>query len=128
MALECPRCQDVALEEIEVGEIIVDRCPRCAGIWFDNAEISEIIGRQLQVTQFESVVPKDEFSDKTMGCPRCEGVALRKYACNHEGDDRGCLVYRCVSCIGSWLDRGELRDIEDERLGETLKVYFSTVK
>jgi Zn-finger nucleic acid-binding protein len=128
MALECPRCENVSLEEIEVGEIIVDRCPRCAGIWFDNAEISEIIGRQLQVTKFESVVPKDELADKSMSCPRCDGVSLRKFVCSHEGAEQGCMVYRCVSCIGSWLDRGELRDIEDQRLGESLKAYFARVK
>ncbi|MCP4198641.1 MAG: zf-TFIIB domain-containing protein [Proteobacteria bacterium] len=128
MALDCPRCQNVSLEEIEVGEIIVDRCPRCAGIWFDNAEISEIIGRQFKVTKFESVVPKDEFSDKSMGCPRCEGVSLRKFGCGHEEEEQGCTVYRCVSCIGSWLDRGELREIEDGRLEESLKAYFTRVE
>ena len=94
MALQCPRCRDMALEEIEVGEILVDRCPRCAGIWFDNAEISEIIGRQLPVTRFESVVPDDTASDASMGCPRCDGVSLREFACGEEGTGTGCVVHR----------------------------------
>lgn len=128
MVLQCPRCRGVALEEIEVGEILVDRCPRCAGIWFDNAEISEIIGRQFPMTRFESVVPDEAASDVSIGCPRCDGVSLREFTCNEEGAGTGCLVYRCVSCIGSWLDRGELKAIEDASLSETLKTYFLNIK
>ena len=128
MVLQCPRCRDVALEEIEVGEIIVDRCRRCAGIWFDNAEIGEITGRQFPVTRFESVVPEETNTDASMSCPRCDGVSLRRFTCGDESSEPGCLVYRCVSCIGSWLDRGELNAIEDPRLGETLKAYFSGLK
>ena len=127
MALDCPRCEQVALEEIDVGEIVVDRCPRCAGIWFDNAEISAIIGRQFQTTRFESIVPPSAAGDHDMSCPRCEDVPLRKFTCESPDGEPGCQVYRCVSCIGSWLDRGELRAMEDGRLEEVLKAYFSKV-
>jgi Zn-finger nucleic acid-binding protein len=126
MALECPRCQGETLDEIEVGGVILDRCPRCAGIWFDNAEINEIAGKVSEERLLDSIVPPPENSVEAMFCPRCENVSLRKLFLESK-EEREYIVYRCVSCIGSWLDRGELREQEDGRLAEVLKNHFSKV-
>ncbi len=126
MALDCPRCRQVVLNEIEVGGVVLDRCPRCAGIWFDNSEIGELVGRQSQVTSFESIVPPSDLSDEKINCPRCDDVSLRKLVSQREGK-RERVVYRCVSCIGTWLDRGELRDAEDAGLAEVLQDFFFKV-
>jgi Zn-finger nucleic acid-binding protein len=112
----------VALEEIELGETFVDRCPRCAGLWFDNAEAGEITGMRTQLEKFESIVPPSDHGEEEILCPRCEGVPLRRLTL--PGDTRNHQLLRCVSCVGSWVDRGELREIEDQTLVETLTTYF----
>ncbi|MCP4604771.1 MAG: zf-TFIIB domain-containing protein [Proteobacteria bacterium] len=126
MALDCPRCQNVTLNEIEVDEVIVDRCPGCAGIWFDYAEIGKIVGRRSEIRKIDSIVPPHETTDDSMNCPHCPDVPLRKLILETDMD-RQCVVFRCVSCVGTWLNRGELREEEDPRLAEALKAYFSKV-
>jgi len=103
----------------------VDRCPRCAGLWFDNAEIGEITGMRSKLQDFESIVPSSNFTETEMSCPRCEGVALRRLAAKGKGVER--TLYRCVSCVGTWLDRGELKELEDPTLVGTLKRYFAVI-
>jgi Zn-finger nucleic acid-binding protein len=126
MALSCPRCEDVELEEIEVGEVIIDRCVQCAGIWFDSAEITSIVGPRARISNFESIVPGDDYCVDSMKCPRCQGVSLRRFL-TYTPTDEERIAYRCVSCIGTWLDRGELRASEDPQLSSTLKNYFSEI-
>lgn len=123
MALDCPRCQEIELEEIEIGDVVVDRCPRCAGIWFDNAEIGEIVGREPKAKNFDSIIPDDPVKNDEFACPRCPGVSLRKLVFEVQ-ENQPSIFYRCVSCIGTWLDRGELRIVEDKHLGEVLKSFF----
>jgi Zn-finger nucleic acid-binding protein len=124
MSLDCPRCFGVKLEEVEVDEVIIDRCPRCAGIWFDNAEIGEIIGRGSGPRKIDTMVPAPKFTDSDLKCPHCSDVQLRKLSFGAEGG-RSYVIYRCISCVGTWLDRGELREAEDPRLAAVLKDYFS---
>ncbi len=126
MALTCPRCQEIGLEEIEIGEVVVDRCPRCAGIWFDNAEIGAIVGRQSKTGQLDSIIPMDAADERSFNCPRCqEGVPLRVLEVDME--DQIARFYRCKSCIGTWIDRGELRRVEDTHLANVLKTFFSGI-
>ncbi len=127
MALDCPRCKEVKLDEIEIDDVIVDRCPCCAGIWFDNAEIGQILGRLSELRKLDSIVPPNEAIEESMSCPRCSDVALRRLVLDETDARREHVVHRCVSCVGTWLDRGELREEEDPRLAETVKSYFSKV-
>ncbi len=124
MALDCPRCHEVQLQEIEVGKVLLDRCPRCAGIWFDHDEVGGIIGRRDGIKKLESIVPPPEREIPSMSCPRCPDVSLRelKY---REVADREIIAYRCVSCAGTWIDRGALREAEDPQLAKTLEHYFA---
>ncbi len=121
MALKCPRCTDVDLDEIELDEVLIDRCPRCAGLWFDNSELGEITGMRPKLKKLESFVPASEHSDDNMPCPRCDGVLLR-HVTTEEQTRRHALL-RCASCMGTWMDRGELRTLEDKHLIDTLKAY-----
>ncbi|MCP4680051.1 MAG: zf-TFIIB domain-containing protein [Deltaproteobacteria bacterium] len=126
MALDCPRCPDIKLDEIEVDEVVVDRCPRCAGIWFDADEIIQIVGRESKLRRIDSIVPPPDAVEESMECPRCTDVHLRKIAVK-EDEDRLYVIHRCISCVGNWLDRGELREAEDPRLADVLKNHFSTI-
>ncbi len=120
MAQNCPRCAGVKLEEIELGEILVDRCRRCAGLWFDGEEIGELVGRRKGILHMESTVPAREREQPGMACPRCEDVMLRESTVCASGR----FLYRCASCAGTWLDRGELRDWEDGGIVAGLAAYF----
>ncbi len=126
MSLDCPRCKHTHLEEIELGEVPVDRCPCCAGIWFDNAEVGELTGLKNKLQVFESIVPPSGLETEKILCPRCEGVPMRRLTMPI--GKRNTTLYRCVSCLGTWLDRGELREIEDPKLIESLTAFFSQIK
>ena len=41
--LNCPVCDNVPLEEIERGNVMIDVCSNCKGIWLDRGELEKII-------------------------------------------------------------------------------------
>ena len=125
MTLRCPRCREVGLDEIALGEVLIDRCPRCAGLWFDHAELSEIAGSLPKLKALETIIPDADAVDADARCPRCDGVPLRRVTL--EGDERRYALLRCASCLGTWMDRGELRSQEDERLIDALKDYAAAL-
>jgi Zn-finger nucleic acid-binding protein len=127
MALDCPRCKRVKLEEVDLGEVMIDRCSRCAGIWFDNDEIGEVVGNRDGLRALETQIPPPEDAVASMICPRCPEVPLRRLAVDVPAGKRPSVIYRCASCAGTWIDRGELREQEDPRLVEALKAYFDKV-
>jgi Zn-finger nucleic acid-binding protein len=126
MLLSCPRCKHAVLEEIELREVPLDRCPCCAGIWFDNAEVLELTGLKNQLSGFESIVPAVVFHKEKMACPKCDGVTLRRLVMPSEGRDK--VLYRCASCLGTWIDRGELREAEDSGLALSITAFFADIK
>lgn len=123
MALDCPRCLSVKLDEIEIANVILDRCRRCAGLWFDSAEIETLVGRGSNSGPADAVLPPLESEEEALSCPRCRDVRLRRLVIEVNGEGKQYL-FRCVSCLGTWLDRGELADLEDRRLAEVLRAYF----
>ena len=126
MSLKCPRCDEIGLDEIEIGDVLVDRCPRCAGIWFDHDEIGRIAGNNPNLKRLDSFIPPGGRDFTEITCPRCPQVSLRKLTLNRaDGSEQ--IVFRCASCGGTWLDRGELRVIEDQMLLKVLASYFSSV-
>jgi len=125
MSLSCPRCLDISLEEIELEGIPIDRCPRCAGLWFDNSEVGELTKLKNRLNVFESIVPPSSFGEQAAHCPRCTGVPLRQMRFGVSG--REALLYRCASCLGTWVDRGEFREIEDKNLVNTLTEFFAQI-
>jgi Zn-finger nucleic acid-binding protein len=125
MALDCPRCRVGTLRELEIGEVLIDRCDTCAGLWFDNDEVSDIAGLEGIGRRAEGILPPAEEAVQEMACPRCPEVALRRL--DIDRDDPGApslVVFRCVSCGGTWLDRGELSGFEDPHLPEYLRKHF----
>jgi Zn-finger nucleic acid-binding protein len=124
MMLTCPRCRMKKLDELELGEVVVDRCACCGGLWFDNDEIGEVLGRTPEVRRVETTVPPEGDQVKELTCPRCTDVPLRALPMSEQGA-RARTVFRCASCSGTWVDRGELRAYEDPRLVEVLRLFFS---
>ena len=127
MALDCPRCKRVKLEEVDLDEVVIDRCSRCAGMWFDNDEIGNAVGGRAGLRELESLIPPPDDAVSTMLCPRCPEVALRRLAVDTSAGKRPSVIFRCASCAGTWIDRGELAEQEDPHLIDALKAYFEKV-
>jgi uncharacterized protein len=43
--VQCPRCQNIVLDEIDRNGVTVDRCANCRGIWLDRGELEKLIAR-----------------------------------------------------------------------------------
>jgi Zn-finger nucleic acid-binding protein len=43
--MQCPRCQNQVLDEIDRSGVTVDRCTSCRGIWLDRGELEKLIAR-----------------------------------------------------------------------------------
>lgn len=111
----CPKYCGVALENVEVGKVVVDQCPKCEGVWFDleDEELTECLR-----VGYEDAPPKLRRSweagggrpslgkPKGYNCPRC-GAELSTYnylstlGTTFEID--GCPKGHVL-----WLDDGEL--------------------
>jgi Zn-finger nucleic acid-binding protein len=54
--MNCPRCDDVVLDERERDSLLVDVCARCRGVWLDRGELEKLIARATR--EFEEVAPR----------------------------------------------------------------------
>jgi Zn-finger nucleic acid-binding protein len=43
--MNCPRCHDARLCEIDRDGITLDRCDACRGIWLDRGELEKLLAR-----------------------------------------------------------------------------------
>lgn len=120
MELDCPRCSIGKLEEIEVDGILIDRCKVCGGLWFDAGELTQVSGDNASVRDLEAEIPSGQVN---VDCPRCEDTQLRRQSLCVGGRNE-CDIYRCPSCLGSWIDRGVLRSSEDQHIAQNTKECF----
>lgn len=121
ICVKCPKCENSALLPLELGDILLDRCERCGGIWFDFGELEAVIGvgGSARLDRLES---HDEGGGFGGPCPRCD-VEMEPVAASKE-PARPVPVDRCPSCMGLWLERKRLKDIEDRRLLLTVRELF----
>jgi Zn-finger nucleic acid-binding protein len=121
--MECP-VDHVKLENVPYeGSVRVDRCPRCQGMWLDEGELEAIENTIYHTTLVEeSSIETEELAvamakhkaDAPLQCPLCAGeMARREY-----GYCSLVLIDTCPSCMGIWLDGGEVQLLEQffERL------------
>ncbi|MBW2278202.1 MAG: zf-TFIIB domain-containing protein, partial [Deltaproteobacteria bacterium] len=108
------------LEEVDLDDVVIDRCTRCAGLWFDNDEIGNAVGVRAGLRDLESSIPPPHDEVAAVICPRCPEVALRRLAVDTSAGKRPAVIFRCASCAGTWIDRGELGEQEDPGLIESL--------
>ena len=121
MELDCPRCSIGKLEEIEVDGILIDRCRVCGGLWFDSGELTHVSGDDEAVKELEAQMPTLQGD---ISCPRCEKTSLRKQSLL-VGEPNESDIFRCPSCLGSWIDRGVLSGSEDKYIAHNTRSCFS---
>ncbi|MBN2526157.1 MAG: zf-TFIIB domain-containing protein [Deltaproteobacteria bacterium] len=124
MELDCPRCKIGKLEELEVDGILIDRCRVCGGLWFDSGELTQVSGDDESVRETESQIPDEQTH---MDCPRCEQTTMRKQRLCDAGQQEH-DIFRCPSCLGSWIDRGVLSGTEDKNIAQNTRACFSKMR
>ncbi len=113
--MKCPACSN-ELEEIQVGDLLVDVCQGgCGGVWFDAFELQKTDELHepgeplLHIRRDEQVVVD---ANRKRECPRCPGVKLHRH---YFSAKRRVQVDQCPNCAGYWLDAGELALIRAEK-------------
>ena len=115
--MKCPR-DGTELAKVEIMGIELDKCHRCDGIWFDRGELERL--RDSGIEGMEEVLERKygdpEFTDGAvdahMRCPRCVDKPLFQ---QHYTYINPVAVDRCNTCMGMWLDDGELNAIIGEK-------------
>ncbi len=111
---KCARCEK-EMERLEAGGIELDKCPSCGGIWFDGSELARVL--ELSPGELDglgdSLNPKGReilsLDLEPAFCPRCS-AALSPQRFDFK---LPVIIDFCPAGHGVWLDRGELRRIED---------------
>ena len=115
LARYCPRCDD----ELEGKNMthradsmttcfVVDSCPRCYGVFYDDGEFRR--ASNLSDASWKAFVQRmaltkhDSQSGMALQCPGCDGPMTTYRVANRA---EFCLIDRCPSCKGVWLDDGE---------------------
>ncbi len=115
--MKCPTCAKARLEPLEVGDVLLDQCETCAGIWFDHGELEAVVG-----TTTASTLEDSKVEERSGLCPRC-AIEMVPVAASQD-PTRPVLVDRCPSCMGLWLPRNRLQDIEGQRVPLSVRELF----
>ena len=117
--MKCPKCGS-ALATVRLENIQLDKCHQCDGIWFDAGEVETIRKKALQdpeeILEMEYGSPSVHSgqTDGYMQCPRCESHQGRLIQ-HYFSYSTPVRVDRCQSCLGIWLDDGELNSLIEDR-------------
>ncbi len=93
-----------------------DVCDTCHGVWFDDVELgkaakyfaTKLVGRER--TKIVRVADSGRHVPPLLHpCPR-DGSAMESFV--YAGDS-GIVVDRCQTCLGIWLDGGELEKVQE---------------
>jgi Zn-finger nucleic acid-binding protein len=117
--MKCPRCSSV-LKSVEYDGQTVDVCPGCQGEWLHAGELQKIVEHHDEVftsQEIESLeaVDKEIFTAEKdnhdeLNCPACENVPMEHF---NYGDTSGIILHKCTGCGGIWMDKDQLRKVEE---------------
>jgi Zn-finger nucleic acid-binding protein len=117
--MKCPRCSSV-LCQIEYDGVNIEVCPDCKGEWLFSGELEKIVEHHDEVFTPEEIASVDavnkevftaEKDDKDeLNCPACGDVRMEHF---NYGDTSGIILHKCTECDGIWMDKDELKKIEE---------------
>jgi Zn-finger nucleic acid-binding protein len=103
--LACPN-DNTTLTTISVEEVSVEECATCGGFWLQRGELEQLgehHGAHLEPITIGAI----SVVDSARKCPQ-DSTALRR----HEfAEHSGITIDQCPTCLGIWLDKGELASI-----------------
>lgn len=138
--MKCPRC-DSDLRPTEYDGQKIEVCPDCHGEWLFAGELQKIVEHHDEVftpAEIDSLkavnkqiftAEKDDYDE--LNCPSCKGVRMEHF---NYGDTSGIILHKCTQCGGIWMDKDQLRKVEEVvdgwkgDLGKDLKVYGPVVE
>lgn len=113
--MNCPRCK-IDLQSAVVAErnsrIQLDTCPRCEGSWFDSGELSQLDRVAEPVLLEIRNIPDSSEQMAALNCPHCNDHPKMEKVL-HPRDYKVVMDF-CPTCQGIWLDKGELKAIQQE--------------
>jgi Zn-finger nucleic acid-binding protein len=117
--MNCPRCNS-ALQPVEYDGQKVEVCPECKGEWLHAGELQKIVEHHDEVfTPAEiaslAAVNKEIFTAEKddrdeLNCPCCGNVRMEHF---NYGDTSGVILHKCAECGGIWMDKDQLRKVEE---------------
>jgi len=122
--MKCPCCR-IELKKKMIEKIEIDECEKCKGMWFEDDELrkaKDSTDEDLNWMDFEIWKHEDQFKTKSrnLPCPQCNKVLVTiNYA------DTDVEIDYCLTCKGTWLDKGEFKKIIEALTDELLTKSFS---
>ena len=112
----CPRCSSPLVKEI-IDEVTVEfdvfGCPSCKGLWIVNLSDLAVAEKitEPRLIEFRHI-PSSKEQMKPLTCPACDNMQYMNKV--ESSRDHKVIMDVCPSCQGVWLDKGELRAIQQE--------------
>jgi Zn-finger nucleic acid-binding protein len=138
--MKCPRCDSV-LQSVEYDDQTVEVCPDCKGEWLFAGELQKIVEHHDEVFTPEEIASLDAVNKEIftaekedhdeLNCPACENVQMEHF---NYGDTSGIILHKCKECGGIWMDKDQLKKIEEvvdgwkADLNQDLKKYGSVLE
>ncbi|TGD74919.1 hypothetical protein E4634_06145 [Mangrovimicrobium sediminis] len=106
------------MDELAVGDILIDRCSHCHGLWFDADEAHQLksMPQSAQLDTGDAEVGVGWDSHAEVDCPRC-GKAMEPAS---DAKQKHIWYERCPD-HGMFMDAGEFRDFREETLLDWFK-------
>jgi Zn-finger nucleic acid-binding protein len=138
--MKCPRCNSI-LTENEYDGVNVEVCPGCEGEWLFAGELEKIVEHHDEVFTAEEIATMEavnkevltaEKDDKDeLNCPACGNGRMEHF---NYGDTSGIILHKCPKCEGIWMDKDQLKKIEEvvdgwkAGLNQDLRKYASVLE
>jgi len=120
--LNCPRCRAALLLRrvtVDGRPVLVDVCARgCGGVWLDESDLRSGLDTSddlIDVVPASPPVPVTD-RDAPVLCPICQG-ATERFRWNYQSH---VLLDRCTAGHGTWIDGGEVQEMEAWETKEAL--------
>jgi Zn-finger nucleic acid-binding protein len=117
--MKCPRCNSVFCST-EYDGVTIQVCPDCKGEWLIAGELQKIVEHHDEVFTSEEIASLDAVNKEVftaekddhdeLNCPACENVQMEHF---NYADTSGIILHKCTNCDGIWMDRDELKKIEE---------------
>jgi Zn-finger nucleic acid-binding protein len=117
--MKCPRCNST-LNPVEYDGQIVEVCPNCKGEWLHAGELQKIVEHHDEIFTPEEIasmkaVNKEIFTAEEddhdeLNCPLCGSVQMEHF---NYGDTSGVILHKCAKCGGIWMDKDQLKKVEE---------------
>lgn len=122
--MKCPYCS-VELGKKMLDEVEADECEHCKGIWFEQDELrkaKDAADKDLRWMDFDLWKRKDLSSVKPakLACPQCSKSLVTAYYAGTKVE-----IDCCPTCKGTWLDKGEFKEIVEALTEQLLTKPFS---